>query len=621
MTHPGASAGRVQAATISGEETHAYTLQAIPPQPFGKFTMIGRLGHGGMAEVLLAVMGGKGGFRKLTVLKRLHPHLEAEPGFIEMFLDEARLAAQLDHPHCVQTLEVGEEEGQHFLAMEHLDGQGLERLLRSSAQTGHLLPVPVAARIVADALEGLGYAHELTRYDGRPLGIVHRDVSPQNLFVTYSGVVKLLDFGIAKAESNVVETRTGVVKGKYAYIAPEQALAMPVDQRADLWSMGVVLWECLTSRRLFKSVNELATLQETLQGVVRPPSAHNPDVPPALDAIVLRALQRDVDLRYPSARAFREDLEAWLLTLHPTPTRASIAALMHERFEEVQRAHREKLAACLAAVETGSGAVELHGSQAGLRSEPGAFAQHTPSSMRRIATPAPALEVSISAPPAAPVVERHGADAHAEQGRRALAWKLVAVGAVALVAVIVAIVLPGGVGEAGAGSTAMVATSLAEPAPESTAAAPVASPAVAPELATAPATEPTAASEPTAADSSPESATEPASAGGQLAPGRSERRRERGAGGSAGAAPTSASAGAARTASTAAEDGYLSLVTSPWTQVRLGGRDLGTTPLVRVRLPAGRHVLRLVNEDAQVSEVYEVEIRPGEVTTRRLGLR
>src|SRR4051812_1239988 len=272
------------------DETKAYTVAPMPPTAFGKYVLIGKLGHGGMAEVNLAVSSGKGNFRKLAVIKRMHAHLEAEAGFVDMFLDEARLAAQLDHPHCVQTTEVGEANGQHFLAMESLDGQGLERLLRITGSKNETLPPALVARMVADALDGLGYAHELTSYDGQRLGVVHRDISPQNLFVTYNGVVKLLDFGIAKAESNVTETKTGVVKGKYAYIAPEQALATPVDGRADVWAMGVVMWEMLTSRRLFKSHNELATLQETLTAVIHPPSSVVAGIPPELDRIVMRAL-------------------------------------------------------------------------------------------------------------------------------------------------------------------------------------------------------------------------------------------------------------------------------------------------------------------------------------------
>ncbi len=324
-------------ASESVDAAKAYSLVAIPPEPFDKYTLIGKLGHGGMAEVNLAVATGRGNFRKLIVIKRLHRHLAMEPGFVDMFLDEARLAARLSHPNVVQTHEVGEWNDNHFLAMEYLDGQGLERLLRISGQRGELIPFELGARIVADALEGLAYAHELTDFDGTPLNVVHRDVSPQNIFVTYDGVVKLLDFGIAKAATHVVETRTGVIKGKYAYIAPEQALAHELDQRADLWSMGVVLWEVLTGRRLFKSVNELATLQETLQGEIKLPSAFRPELPTELDTICMRALERDVAARYASAHEMKEDLDRYLASLPKPPATKHVARLMraiHPAFDE-----------------------------------------------------------------------------------------------------------------------------------------------------------------------------------------------------------------------------------------------------------------------------------------------
>jgi serine/threonine-protein kinase len=657
MTASGADSSR--AASISAEETRAYTLQPIPPQPFGKYTLVGKLGHGGMAEVLLAVMGGKAGFRKLVVLKRLHPQLEAEPALVDMFLDEARLAAQLDHPHCVQTLEVGDVDGQHFLAMEYLDGQGLERLLRASASTGHLLPTTTAVRIVADALDGLGYAHELVGYDGRPLGVVHRDVSPQNIFVTYNGVVKLLDFGIAKAESNVVETRTGVVKGKYAYIAPEQALGQKVDARADLWSMGVVLWECLTSRRLFKSVNELATLQETLHGRIPSPSEFNPAVPPELDAIAHRALQREVERRFQSAHEFKDALERWLATQPGESGRRAIADLLKERFEEVRRVHREKLAACLAALEMGPSSiqrlVDAGGGALGTSRDSAAFANMTPSSARLVAAPS-------TPPPATPGgatgAPQHGADGratgalgavppdagwssttgarHAGQptalatppadAYRSLAWKLVALGAFAVVAVAVAIALPrGGEPEAATGAggfetvvptAAPIPTPPRDPATGGATGPDVGGPGQdaqavpRPEPVAGPAPEPAPA---TAGATGPEPVEHAQGATALRRPSKRHGGRRWGAGGEP--------AGEAASAAAVGEVGYLTLVTSPWTIVSVGGRELGETPLVRIPLPAGRHTLRLVNPEEGISETYVVEIRPGETTTRRLGLR
>lgn len=563
-------------------------LQPIPPTRFGKYTLIGKLGHGGMAEVLLAVVDGLRGFRKLTVIKRLHARLEAESGFIDMFLDEARLAAQLDHPNCVQTLELGEIDGKHFLSMEYLDGQGLERLLRSSAQRDVLLPPEIVARIIADALDALAYAHDLTGFDGKPLGVVHRDISPQNLFITYAGVVKLLDFGIAKAETNLVETRIGVIKGKYAYIAPEQALAQTVDQRADLWSMGVVLWECLTSRRLFKSTNEFTTLQETLHGVIQPPSAYNPTIPPELDAIVMRSLMRPVEQRFQSANEFRSELEHWLGTHPKPPTRRDIVMLMQGRFDEVQALQKERLQACLASLEP--------------TADPGGaldpFAHMTPSSARKVTGEIP----SLTPPP--DVVRPHAATTPTPAKRL---W---------IVALLVAFIGIAGYfsWRSGSHATAPLETAQVETAQAET---PQGGPSVVqvPEIersltTVAVAEEPAPAMEPVVIEAP---TAEPVASHETPSTRARSTRRER----------ASAAAQAAAMEPHAGEQtsGFLSLVTSPWTQVSLGGRDLGTTPLVRVRLPVGHHVLRLVNEEEGISEQYEVEIRPAEITTRRLGLR
>jgi serine/threonine protein kinase len=631
-------------ATAPGE-TKGYTVTAVPAAQFGKYTLIGKLGHGGMAEVNLAVMSGKGNFRKLVVIKRMHAHLEAEPGFVDMFLDEARLAAQLDHPHCVQTLEVGEAGGQHFLAMEYLDGQGLERLLRITGQRGETLPPTLVARMVADALDGLGYAHELTTYDGQRLGVVHRDISPQNLFVTYNGVVKLLDFGIAKAASNVVETRTGVIKGKYAYIAPEQALAVPVDARADVWAMGVVMWEMLTSRRLFKSHNELATLQETLTAVIHPPSSVVAGIPAELDRIVLRALTRDVNLRYQSASAFKDELETFLASAPDRAERRDIAKLMQERFGEAVKVHRAKIAECLAAVArddksvqrmieggTVSSSQEMH---AGSPSQPMTPVPYlTPSgislSPRVLSqqslpggpypTPMPSQPGIVLSPPSSggyvmPYSTPSQAPMPASSGsqeltpppvfgavppkkdeRRPFAVWLVLLGAIALLATIGLVVWPRLSGqEADDASPTGIGVVVVSPVP--TAVAPPETSVDAPPVASAvqvqdePSTHRThrrvAAPDPTHV----ESAAEPAPP-----------------------APTSAP-------TPSGGDGYLSLITSPWTHVTEGSHDLGDTPLVRVPLSAGHHTLHLVNAEAGIRETYDVEISAGETTSRRLGLQ
>lgn len=327
--------------------TRRVPLSIIPITPFGKYTLIGKLGHGGMAEVFLAYVAGPAGFRKLVVIKRLHPHLEDEPGFLDMFLDEARLAARLNHPNVVQTYEVGEVDGSHFIAMEYLEGQGLDRLRQRSIREELRIPVPVVANVIIEALEGLHYAHNLKDFDGTPLGVIHRDISPQNVFITYEGSVKLLDFGIAKAATHVVETRTGIIKGKFAYIAPEQARGGKIDHRADIWSMGVVLWETLARRRLFKGPNDVATLSETLTGKIPSLCELDPDVPEALDSVAKKALSRDISARYQTALEMRDDLRGFLVAEAPKTSHEEVSAFIKKLFSDVIDQNRRVLKLCL----------------------------------------------------------------------------------------------------------------------------------------------------------------------------------------------------------------------------------------------------------------------------------
>ncbi len=322
-------------------------ISVIPITPYGKYTLIGKLGHGGMAEVFLAYVAGPAGFRKLAVIKRLHPNLEEEPGFIDMFLDEARLAARLSHPNVVQTYEVGDVERSHFIAMEYLEGQGLDRIRQRCHRSGQCLTPPLAARMISEALSGLHYAHELRDFDGTELGVIHRDISPQNVFVTYEGGVKLLDFGIAKAATHVVETRTGVIKGKFAYIAPEQARSGKIDRRADIWSMGVVLWEVLAGRRLFKGPNDVATLNESLTKTVPSIREIKPEVPEALEEICTKALMRDREQRYQTALEMKNDLRQYLMSEARDVAREDVAAFVKDLFGDVILQTRQVIKTCL----------------------------------------------------------------------------------------------------------------------------------------------------------------------------------------------------------------------------------------------------------------------------------
>jgi serine/threonine-protein kinase len=298
----------------------------------GKYRLIAELGHGGMAEVFLAVVRGPAGFNKLMVIKQIRPQLAEDPEFLGMFLDEARLAARLSHPNVVQTNEVGHEAQRYFIAMEYLEGQPLNRVLHRFQRTGGLA-LGLHLRVISDVLAGLHHAHEIADYDGTPLGVVHRDVTPHNIFVTYDGQVKVVDFGIAKAMNSSSETRTGVLKGKVAYMAPEQARGERVDRRADLFSVGILLWEAATGKRMWKGVPDIAILQRLLNGDIPAPRSINPDVSDVLEAIILKCLATDRDGRYDTALELQADIDAFLDTLEDRGGTRELGKLMLKHFD------------------------------------------------------------------------------------------------------------------------------------------------------------------------------------------------------------------------------------------------------------------------------------------------
>jgi eukaryotic-like serine/threonine-protein kinase len=281
---------------------------------FGKYQLIADLGQGGMADVFLAVAKGPVGFNKLVVIKRLRSHLADDAEFVGMFLDEARLAARLNHPNIVGTYEVGEVDNQFYIAMEYLEGQPLTRMRRRVKRSNGLdWSLEAEARVLAEVLSGLQYAHELSDYDGTALGIVHRDVTPSNVFVSYEGVAKILDFGIAKAQGRTTETKTGVVKGKTSYMPPEQVMGLDVDRRADIFSVGVMLWEAAAGRRLWQDVDDLVIVTKLIAGdVPSSPRAVNPEVPEPIDSICRRALSAAPEDRYETALDMRTAIEEFV---------------------------------------------------------------------------------------------------------------------------------------------------------------------------------------------------------------------------------------------------------------------------------------------------------------------
>jgi serine/threonine protein kinase len=289
---------------------------------YGQYVLVRKLAEGGMAEIFLAKRVGADGFERNVVIKRMLAHLSGLPEFVDMFRDEARLAAKLSHPNIVQIQDLGFTDGCYYICMEYLPGEDFSTTVRTASFRGEYVPVPVVMRVLADAARGLHYAHEFADETGRRLNIVHRDISPSNLYVTYEGQVKVLDFGISKYESRQAQTRTGVVKGKYIYMAPEQARGAQVDQRADVFALGVSLYEALTHVRPFARDNDLAVLNALLEGDFQPPRELRPDLSPELEMVVLRAMAYDPEERYPTAAEFADDLEH-LLSKEPQRTTGS----------------------------------------------------------------------------------------------------------------------------------------------------------------------------------------------------------------------------------------------------------------------------------------------------------
>jgi eukaryotic-like serine/threonine-protein kinase len=296
-------------------EPDSYTGQ-FPAGPgegishLGRYQVLGKLATGGMAEVYLALSGELSGFRTLVVVKRILPHLAANHEFIRMFLDEARIAALLDHPNVVRIIEVGHDGAEFFLVMELVQGKPLSAVVRKAAKEKSPLTPALAAYVVAQAANGLGYAHNLVDSEGRPLGVVHRDVSPQNILVSFEGAVKVIDFGIVRALGRVSQTNPGGLKGKIEYMSPEQASSEEVDQRADVFALGVVLWEALTGKHLFRRETELATMRAIVDEPIPPPSDVMP-VSPQLDAIVMRALKKKRADRFQTAQEMALALERY----------------------------------------------------------------------------------------------------------------------------------------------------------------------------------------------------------------------------------------------------------------------------------------------------------------------
>ncbi len=328
-------------------------------QYLGRYQLLAKLASGGMATVFLARIGGVGGFDRRVAIKVLHPHLSEDAQIRDMFLDEARLAARIRHPNVVPVTDVGDEPGHGtFLVMDYIEGCDLSKVIRTASQRQTKLSPVVVARIVYDMLGGLTAAHELKDGDGNALGVVHRDISPHNVIVGVDGIARITDFGIAKAEGRISSTKTGQLKGKLAYMPPERLAAKKSqrldDARGDLFATGIVLWESLTGRRLFRGEDDLDTVRKVLQDEVRPVSSFRPELAP-LDHVVAKGLERDPDQRYQTAREFRAELERAASEIggigRPEQVTAALRGLVGGSLDK----QRDAVAAAVKATEEGGG--------------------------------------------------------------------------------------------------------------------------------------------------------------------------------------------------------------------------------------------------------------------------
>jgi serine/threonine-protein kinase len=559
-----------------------------PPKPgtskqFGKYHLIAHLATGGMADIYLASQTALAGFEKLIVIKRILPNLSREARFVEMFLDEARIAATLNHPNVVQIFDLGRIQGQYFIAMEYLPGESLSTIIRGCRRRKIRIPPELAAGMILQAAEGLHHAHTRTARDGSPLGIVHRDVSPQNVFVLYDGGVKVVDFGIAKAELRSTKTQTGTLKGKYAYMSPEQIAGEELDGRSDVFALGVVLWECLARRKLFNQENDLKLLQAVTEQDAPSPREVDPQVPELLAEITKKALARNRDQRYQSAAEFRSALRLYLKASASDWDNVVIGNFMQDLFSDRIKEKRQ----LIESAQSSDSSIQdyLFGDLSDYLSDTEHSVPRSPVSGSAII---PQLR-GIAAPkrrPVWPIV-------------LAVLGLLAGSGAVAM---FMLMKKDQGPKKADAGLVAVVekpdastptppADTSADPgedaAPDST--GPLDGAALAP-----------------ADESQPEKITKP--------PKRKKKKKRR----------------RRRVAIKKPEEkiekpppgppGKLRLTTNPWTDVYHHGRHLGQTPLIDVELPSGKVRLRVVNKEQGIDKTITVVIKPGERTTKRFNL-
>lgn len=376
--------------------------------PIGKYVIKRKLAEGGMAEIYLATATGSEGFEKEVVIKRVRSFLSGDEGFVQMFIDEARLASNLNHANVVQIFDFQQHEDSFYLAMEYVRGCSLWDLRKRCREKGIGMPPVLVAHIGAQVAAGLHYAHRAKSREGEPLGLVHRDVTPHNVLLSFDGAVKLTDFGIAKAANKL--TQPGVLKGKFAYMSPEQARGEAVDSRTDVFALGIVLWEMLTGGRLFDGDSEMAVLRAVQQSTIAPPARLNPDVPEDLDEVVCIALERDLEARYQSAGELERALAQCVLNRATSVDDTDVGTFVRRLFDVPLTQFIPTPAALQERSRSRSGSTPVAGTGSRTRSRtgeaPAAMASEPPAQTPASTPPAPARESTAVLPGTTPTPAR-----------------------------------------------------------------------------------------------------------------------------------------------------------------------------------------------------------------------
>ena len=307
---------------------------------FGKYNLLKRIAVGGMAEIFLARQEGPEGFEKMICIKRIRPHLSSQPNFVNMFLNEAKLAARLNHPNIAQIYDLGRINDSYFIAMEYISGRDMSRIVPKAQANGIPFPMVYALKVAANVCDGLNYAHTKTDAYGNPLHIVHRDVTPENCLVGFNGTVKLVDFGIAKANTQLEETQAGELKGKLSYMSPEQAMGEPLDHRSDIFSLGAILYEWITGARMFTGENEMAILKELGRSHL-PTSYFNENVPESVEKILMRL--RKIVKKDTSPLGTCKDIDTYLASCEFTPSNIHLANFLKQLFDDEIQEEQEQL--------------------------------------------------------------------------------------------------------------------------------------------------------------------------------------------------------------------------------------------------------------------------------------